>query len=91
MNNIWSPKKKQRKKVQRLTLWLWSCVNPRLPRALSFKFTLQVAENFVAPGGRILFEGIPTSEGIQELLFSLPRCGFRLEFRRKAMTILAYI
>ncbi|CAM9973714.1 unnamed protein product [Scytosiphon promiscuus] len=33
----------------------------------------KVAEKYVPPGGNILFEGIPTSEGIQELLFSLPR------------------
>ncbi|CAM9494674.1 unnamed protein product, partial [Hapterophycus canaliculatus] len=33
----------------------------------------KVAEKYVAPGEHTTFEGIPTSEGIQELLFSLPR------------------
>lgn len=35
----------------------------------------QVATKFVPAGGNTTFEGIPTNEGIQELLFSLPRCG----------------
>eukprot|EP00904_Undaria_pinnatifida_P000211 jgi/Undpi1/10190/HiC_scaffold_28.g12643.m1 len=33
----------------------------------------QVAVKYVHPGESIIFEGIPTENGIQELLFSLPR------------------
>lgn len=35
----------------------------------------QVATKYVPARGSITLEGIPTDEGIQELLFSLPRCG----------------
>ncbi|CAM9474809.1 unnamed protein product [Ectocarpus sp. 4 AP-2014] len=33
----------------------------------------KVAEKYVPAGDSVIFEGIPTEEGIQELLFSLPR------------------
>ncbi|CAN0482423.1 unnamed protein product, partial [Ectocarpus sp. 12 AP-2014] len=33
----------------------------------------KVSRKFVRAGGNEVFEGIPTAQGIQELLFSLPR------------------
>ncbi|CAN0109381.1 unnamed protein product [Ectocarpus sp. 12 AP-2014] len=33
----------------------------------------KIAEKYVPAGDSVIFEGIPTEEGIQELLFSLPR------------------
>lgn len=35
---------------------------------------VQVAEKYVRANDNITFEGIPTEQGIQQLLFSLPRC-----------------
>lgn len=35
----------------------------------------QVGRKYLPPFGNHVFKGIPTDDGVQELLFSLPRCG----------------
>ncbi|CAM9667108.1 unnamed protein product [Ectocarpus sp. 6 AP-2014] len=56
-------------KIQKATLYVDGQKASKLPLPLA----IIVSRKFVRAGGNEVFEGIPTAQGIQELLFSLPR------------------